>query len=82
MSKNIRKNNHYTELNYQWLKDSWDISAASFHKLLQVGNRLDAFNDEASIVALSYIGAQRAFSNYSDMSDHKSYLESIARSFG
>ena len=35
-----------------------------------------------SIVALSYIAAQRTFPNYNDMADNKAYLESIARSFG
>jgi enoyl-[acyl-carrier protein] reductase I len=60
----------------------WDVSAVSFHKLLQSLYKLDAMNEWASIVALSYMAAQRVFPNYNDMADNKAYLESIARSFG
>jgi enoyl-[acyl-carrier protein] reductase I len=39
-------------------------------------------NDGGSVVALTYIGAQRIFSKYSDMNDAKALLESIARNYG
>ena len=35
-----------------------------------------------SILALSYVAAQRTFYGYNDMADAKALLESIARSFG
>jgi enoyl-[acyl-carrier protein] reductase I len=82
MSLNVRKKRHYTNQNHEWTKKGWDISALSFHKLLQVLYEKDALNQWGSIVALSYIAAQRTFPNYNDMADNKAYLESIARSFG
>ena len=82
MSVNVRKGRHYTDLNYDWMKKGWDVSAVSFHKLMQVLYKKDAMNAWGSIVALSYVAAQRTFPNYNDMSDNKAYLESIARSFG
>jgi enoyl-[acyl-carrier protein] reductase I len=82
MSPNVRKNIHYTELNYDFYQKSVDISAMSFHKMLAVAKRLDAINEWGSVVALSYIAAQRAYPFYSDMADAKAMLESIARSFG
>ena len=82
MSVNVRKGKHYTDLNYEWLKKGWDVSAVSFHKLMQSLFKLDAMNHWGSIVALTYIAAQRTFPNYNDMADNKAYLESIARSFG
>ena len=82
MSVNVRKGKHYTDLNYEWLKKGWDVSAVSFHKLMQSLFKLDAMNQWGSIVALTYIAAQRTFPNYNDMADNKAYLESIARSFG
>ena len=82
MSVNVRKGKHYTDLNYEWLKKGWDVSAVSFHKLMQSLFKLDAMNEWGSIVALTYIAAQRTFPNYNDMADNKAYLESIARSFG
>ena len=82
MSLNVRKKRHYTDLNYDFLLKGLDISAVSFHKMLQVAFKLDAINDFGSVVALSYIAAQRTFPDYNDMADNKSYLESIARSFG
>ena len=60
----------------------WDVSAVSFHKLMQCLYKKDVMNSWGSIVALSYIAAQRTFPNYNDMADNKAYLESIARSFG
>ena len=39
-------------------------------------------NEWGSIVALTYMAAQRVFPDYNDMADNKAYLESIARSFG
>ncbi len=82
MSVNVRKGKHYTDLNYEWLEKGWDVSAVSFHKLMQTLYKKDAMNAWGSIVALSYIAAQRTFPNYNDMADNKAYLESIARSFG
>jgi enoyl-[acyl-carrier protein] reductase I len=82
MSINVRKGKNYTDLNYDWLTKGWDISAVSFHKLLQVLYKSKAMNKWGSIVALTYIAAQRTFPNYNDMAENKAYLESIARSFG
>ena len=82
MSVNVRKGKHYTDLNHDWLTKGWDVSAVSFHKLMQVLYNKDAMNEWGSIVALSYMAAQRVFPNYNDMADNKAYLESIARSFG
>ena len=82
MSVNVRKGKHYTDLNHDWMAKGWDVSAVSFHKLLQSLYKLDAMNEWGSIVALTYIASQRTFPNYNDMADNKAYLESIARSFG
>lgn len=82
MSVNVRKKKHYTDLNYDWLQKGWDVSAVSFHKMMQTARKLDVVNEWGSILALSYIAAQRTFPDYSDMADNKAYLESIARSFG
>ncbi|MDX1636635.1 MAG: enoyl-ACP reductase [Balneolaceae bacterium] len=82
MSPNIRKKQDYRELNYHWMQQTLDISAISLHKVLRYANEAGILNDGASIVALSYIGAQRVFSKYSDMNDAKALLESIARNYG
>lgn len=82
MSVNIRKNIPYTELNYDFFNKGIDVSAMSFHKMLAVAHKLDALNDHASVVALTYIAAQRAYPFYTDMADIKAMLESIARTFG
>ncbi|MEO6305645.1 MAG: SDR family oxidoreductase [Bacteroidia bacterium] len=82
MSVNMRKDIPYTELNYDYYQKGADISALSFHKMLAVAYKLDAINDWGSVVALTYMGAQRAFPFYTDMSDIKAMLESIGRSFG
>jgi enoyl-[acyl-carrier protein] reductase I len=82
MSPNVRKGKDYGDLNYDWMLKSLDISAISFHKMLQVGEKMDIFNNNASIVALTYIAAQRTFPDYSDMAQAKAVLESIARSYG
>jgi enoyl-[acyl-carrier protein] reductase I len=82
MSVNVRKGRHYTDLNHEWMTKGWDVSAVSFHKLMQVLYKKDAMNAWGSIVALSYVAAQRTFPNYNDMADNKAFLESIARSFG
>jgi enoyl-[acyl-carrier protein] reductase I len=82
MSPNVRKNIPYTETNYDNYLKTLDISAASFHKVLQVAMKQDALNEWASVVALSYIAAQRTFPGYNDMADAKALLESVARSFG
>jgi enoyl-[acyl-carrier protein] reductase I len=82
MSPNVRKGKHYTDINYDWYLKSLDISALSFHKLLQTAMKMDVLNDWASVLGLSYIAAQRTFPDYSDMAEAKAVLESIARSFG
>ena len=82
MSVNIRKNIPYTELNYDFFNKGIDVSAFSLHKMLAVAHKLDALNDHASVVALTYIAAQRAYPFYTDMADIKAMLESIARTFG
>ncbi|HSV75570.1 MAG TPA: SDR family oxidoreductase [Bacteroidales bacterium] len=82
MSPNVRKGLSYTDLDYNYLNKTLDVSAISFHKVLQVAYKLDAINDWGSILALSYIAAQRTYSTYSDMAQAKAMLESIARSFG
>jgi len=82
MSVNIRKNIPYTELNYDFFQKGIDVSALTFHKMLAMAHKLDALNEHASVVALSYIAAQRAYPFYTDMADIKAMLESIARSFG
>jgi len=82
MSINVRKGKHYTDLNYDWMSKGSDVSAVSFHKLMQTLYKSDAMNKWGSIIALSYIAAQRIFPNYNDMADNKALLESIARSFG
>lgn len=82
MSVNIRKSKPYTDINYDWMKQSFDISAISFHKMMQSLWKADAMNEWGSILALSYIGAQRVFPHYHEMSEAKSLLESFARSFG
>ena len=82
MSVNVRKGKEYTDLNHDWMTKGWDVSAVSFHKLMQTLFKLDAMNEWGSIVALTYIASQRTFPNYNDMADNKAYLESIARSFG
>jgi enoyl-[acyl-carrier protein] reductase I len=82
MSVNVRKGKHYTDLNYAWLEKGWDVSAVSFHRVMQVAWKREAMNDWGSILGLTYIAAQRTFPDYNDMADNKAYLESIARSFG
>lgn len=82
MSPNVRKNIPYQELNYDFLGKTLDISAISFHKVMQVLYRKNAVNDWGSIVALTYMAAQRTFVGYNDMADAKALLESIARSYG
>ena len=82
MSVNVRKGKHYTDINYDWLHKGWDVSAVSFHKVMKTAWEKDCMNEWGSILALSYIAAQRTFPDYNDMADNKSYLESIARTFG
>ena len=82
MSPNIRKGKSYGDLNYDWFQKTLDISALSFHKMMAVAEKLDAMNDWGSIVALTYIAAQRVFPDYTDMSQAKAVLESIARNYG
>ncbi len=82
MSVNVRKGRSYTDQKYDWTAKGWDVSAGSFHKVMQVLYKHDAMNEWGSIVALSYMAAQRVFPDYNDMADNKAFLESIARSFG
>ncbi len=82
MSPNVRKKRSYEDLNYDWYHKTLDVSAMSLHKIISQALKKEVLNDGASIVALTYIGAQRIFSTYSDMSDAKALLESIARNFG
>ncbi len=82
MSPNVRKGRTYDDLDYDFLSKTLDISAISFHKVIQVARKKDALNDWGSIVALTYIAAQRTLYGYNDMADAKALLESIARSFG
>ena len=82
MSVNMRKKRTYDDLDYSFLNKTLDISAISFHKMLQAAKKLDALSDGASVLALTYIASHRTFFGYNDMADAKSLLESIARSFG
>ena len=82
MSLNIRKGKAYTDLDYEFMKKTLDISSISLHRLLQTAQRLDAINEWGSVVALTYIAAQRVFPDYNEMADAKAMLESIARSYG
>ncbi|GGH47689.1 enoyl-ACP reductase [Mangrovimonas yunxiaonensis] len=82
MSINVRKGKHYTDQNYDWTQKGTDVSATSFHKVMQTLYKKDAMNNWGSIIALTYMAAQRVFPDYNDMADNKALLESIARSFG
>jgi enoyl-[acyl-carrier protein] reductase I len=82
MSPNVRKKLPYDKLNYEYYQKTLDISALSFHKMISICKQKDAINDWGSVVALSYVAAQRTLYGYNDMADAKSLLESIARSFG
>lgn len=82
MSPNIRKGREYDDLNYNFFEKTLDVSALSFHKTMQVAKSLDAINEWGSVIALSYLAAQRTLHGYTDMADAKALLESITRSFG
>ena len=82
MSVNVRKGKPYTDPNYDFTTRGWDVSAVSFHKTMNVLFKKKAMNNWGSIVALTYMAAQRVFPDYNDMADNKAYLESVARSFG
>ncbi len=82
MSPNIRKGKSYGDMNYDWFMKTLDVSALSFHKMMQVAEKQDAINEWGSVLALSYIAAQRVFPDYTDMSQAKAVLESIARNYG
>lgn len=82
MSPNVRKDIPYEQTNYENMLKTFDISALSFHRMLQTAYKLDAINEWGSVIALSYVAAQRTLSGYNDMGDAKALLESIARSFG
>lgn len=82
MSVNVRKGRPYTDQKYDFTAKGWDVSAVSFHKVMQTLYKADAMNEWGSIVALTYMAAQRTFPDYNDMADNKAFLESVARSFG
>jgi len=82
MSVNVRKGRAYTDEKYDFTSKGWDVSALSFHKVMQSLYKADAMKEWGSIVALTYMAAQRVFPDYNDMADNKAYLESVARSFG
>jgi enoyl-[acyl-carrier protein] reductase I len=82
MSPNVRKNRPYTDSNYEFMAKTMDISALSLHKIIQTCYQLDAMSEGGSVLALTYMAAQRVFPNYNDMADAKALLESIARSWG
>jgi len=82
MSINIRKAREYDDINHEWMLKTFDISAISFHKVMQTAVKLDAMNEWGSVLALSYIAAQRTFPYYGEMAESKALLESFARSFG
>jgi enoyl-[acyl-carrier protein] reductase I len=82
MSVNVRRGNPYTHQDYNFTKKGWDVSALSFHRMMSVLYNKDAMNEWGSIIALTYMAAQRVFPDYNDMADNKAYLESVARSFG
>ncbi|MEL7146043.1 MAG: SDR family oxidoreductase, partial [Bacteroidota bacterium] len=82
MSPNVRKKKDYGNLNYDWFLKTLDVSALSFHKVMQVAEKMDIMNEWGSVLALSYIAAQRTFPDYGDMAQAKAVLESIARSYG
>ena len=82
MSLNVRKGKSYTEINYEWNTKTLDISAMSLHRVLRTAWDLDALNEWGSVVALTYIAAQRVFPDYNEMADAKALLESVTRSFG
>lgn len=82
MSPNVRKGKDYGDLNYDWFLKTIDISALSFHKMMQIAEKLDSMEEWGSIIGLSYIAAQRTYPDYSDMAQAKAMLESIARSYG
>jgi len=82
MGVNVRKDVPYEDLNYNWYQKTLDISAVSLHRIVHHALHQEAISDGGSIVAMSYIGAQRIFSKYSEMGDAKALLESIVRAFG
>ena len=82
MSVNIRKNIPYEDSNYDYFAKGIDVSAMSLHKMLSVAKKMDAISEWGSVVALTYMAAQRTYPFYTDMADIKAMLESIARSFG
>lgn len=82
MSVNVRRGNHYTNQDYNFTKTGFDVSALSFHRVMSMLYKKDAMNEWGSVVALTYMAAQRVFPDYNDMADNKAYLESVARSFG
>lgn len=82
MGINVRKGKHYTEMNYEWNQKTLDISAMSLHRVLRTAWDMDALSEWGSVIALTYIAAQRVFPDYNEMADAKALLESVARSFG
>jgi len=81
MSLNVRKGKHYTEIDYGFNQKTLDISAMSLHRVLRTAYEMDALNEWGSVVALTYIAAQRVFPDYNEMADAKALLESIIQKF-
>ena len=82
MSKNIKNNKSYENINYEWFMKTIDVSALSLHKIIHISEKINAMNKWGSIISISYIGSQKNFPGYLDMSQAKSMLESITRSYG
>jgi enoyl-[acyl-carrier protein] reductase I len=82
MGMNVRKGKHYTEIDYAWNQKTLDISSMSLHRVLRTAWDMDALNEHASVVALTYIAAQRVFPDYNEMADAKALLEAVTRNFG
>ena len=74
MSPNVRKKRPYDDLDYDMLNKTLDISAISFHKMIQTAKKMDAIAEGGSILALSYVAAQRTLFGYNDMADAKALL--------
>ena len=82
MSLNVRKGKHYTQIDYGFNQKTLDISAMSLHRVLRTAWDMDALNEWSSVIALTYIAAQRVFPDYNEMADAKALLENVSRSFG
>lgn len=82
MGMNVRKGKPYTGIDYGFNQKTLDISSMSLHRVLRTAWDMDALNEHASVVGLTYIAAQRVFPDYNEMADAKALLEAVARNFG